>query len=154
MYPVPVSLPDLTDHLGYWLRLVSNHVSQGFARKLAEREVTVGEWVVMRVLYDAPPTAPSAVAARMGMTRGAITRLADRLIAKGLLRREASAEDGRAQTLRLTPQGAAMVPDLAALADGNDAECFGRLAPAQRAALESVLRQTAARLGLTAPPID
>ena len=43
-------VPELTDHLGYWLRQVSNHVSQGFARKLAAQDVTVAEWAVMRVL--------------------------------------------------------------------------------------------------------
>ncbi|HYD07668.1 MAG TPA: MarR family transcriptional regulator, partial [Reyranella sp.] len=32
---------DLSDHLGFWLRLVSNHVSQAFAAKVASRGVTV-----------------------------------------------------------------------------------------------------------------
>ena len=34
----PVS--DLTAHIGFWLRMVSNHVSHAFAVKLADREVT------------------------------------------------------------------------------------------------------------------
>src|SRR5262245_6285990 len=99
----PVSA--LTDHLGYWLRLVSNAVSQNFARRLADREVTVAEWVVLRMLYEREPLAPSRLAAEMGMTRGAITKLAERLIAKGLVERTASPDDGRAQTLALTARG-------------------------------------------------
>ena len=43
---------DLAAHTGYWLRMVSNAVSQDFARKLADQGVTVAEWAVMRVLYD------------------------------------------------------------------------------------------------------
>jgi DNA-binding MarR family transcriptional regulator len=38
----------------------------------------------------------------MGMTRGAISKLADRLIAKSLLVRTADPQDGRAQSLSLT----------------------------------------------------
>jgi hypothetical protein len=73
---------DLTDHLGYWLRYVSNHVSQTFARKIEARGVTVAERVLMRQLLEEQALAPSRLAERMGMTRGAITKLADRLIAK------------------------------------------------------------------------
>ena len=68
---------ELTAHLGYWLRFVSNHVSLAFARKLESRGVTVAEWVVLRELYESAPVAPSEVAERLGLTRGAITKLAD-----------------------------------------------------------------------------
>lgn len=148
------SVSDLTDHLGYWLRQVSNHVSQAFARRLADQGVTVAEWAVMRVMFGEAPMAPSRLADRMGLTRGAVTRLADRLVAKGLLLREASAEDGRAQTLVLTAPARDLVPRLAALADLNDADCFAHLAPADRAALDRILKDTAARLGATAVAID
>ncbi|HEY5083772.1 MAG TPA: MarR family transcriptional regulator, partial [Rhizomicrobium sp.] len=87
---------DLTAHLGYWLRFVSNHVSQAFARKVESRGATVAEWVLMRGLFGVEALAPSRLAERMGMTRGAITKLADRLIAKSLAARKASRDDGRA----------------------------------------------------------
>lgn len=148
------SIPELTDHLGYWLRQVSNHVSHGFARKLAARDVTVAEWAVMRVLYEREPAPPSRVADEMGMTRSAITKLADRLIAKGLMIRESNPEDGRAQTLRLTTRGARFVPELAALADANEAECFAHLSTDDRRALFRTLKTTVARLGLTIAPVD
>ena len=35
----------LENHTGFWLRFVSNHVSHGFARKVAGSGVTVAEWV-------------------------------------------------------------------------------------------------------------
>lgn len=145
---------ELTDHLGYWLRQVSNHVSQAFARKLAAKDVTVAEWALLRVLHGGPPMSPSQLADDMGMTRGAITKLADRLLAKSLIAREPSPEDGRSHTLRLTARGAKMVPKLAALADQNETQCFAHLADADRRALRRILQQTAARLGLDAIPID
>ena len=145
---------DLTAHLGYWLRYVSNHVSQNFARKVEAHGVTVAEWVLMRQLLEEDALAPSRVAERMGMTRGAVTKLADRLIAKSLLVRAANPEDGRAQTLALTPAGRAMTPELAALADANDAEFFEHLPREDRAALLRILREIVERRGLASLPVD
>src|SRR5271154_7140894 len=139
---------DLTAHLGYWLRYVSNHVSQAFARKVEAHGVTVAEWVLMRQLLEAKALAPSRLADRMGMTRGAISKLADRLIAKSMLVRAADPEDARSQTLSLTAGGRALVPKLAALADANDAEFFDHLAPKNRAALLRILREIVEKRGL------
>jgi DNA-binding MarR family transcriptional regulator len=129
-------------------------VSQAFARKLAGKDVTVAEWALMRVLHDREPTSPSQLADDMGMTRGAITKLADRLLAKGLIDREASPDDGRSHTLRLTAQGADLVPELAVLADENDAECFAHISDRDRRSMLRILKETVTRLGLTAIPID
>jgi DNA-binding MarR family transcriptional regulator len=145
---------DLTAHLGYWLRYVSNHVSQAFARKVEAHGVTVAEWVLMRQLLEEKALAPSHLAERMGMTRGAISKLADRLINKGMLVRAADPEDGRAQTLALTPAGRALVPRLAALADANDAEFFDHLSPADRVVLLRILRGIVEKRGLKFLPVD
>jgi len=152
--PSTPDVSDLTAHLGYWLRYVSNRVSQNFARKVEAHGVTVAEWVLMRQLLDEEALAPSRLAERMGMTRGAITKLADRLIAKSLLTRNPDAGDGRAQTLTLTVKGRRLVPKLAALADANDAEFFDHLAPKDRAALLRILRETVEQRGLKSVPVD
>ncbi len=153
MPPLPPTA-DLADHLGFWLRQVSNQVSRAFAARLAAREVTVAEWVLLRLLYGAAPTAPSRLADAMGMTRGAITKLADRLLDKGLLLRAASRQDGRAQTLALTAAGEGLVPLLAAEADANDAAFFDHLSAGERRTLERLLRRTAERRRITALPVD
>ncbi len=145
---------DLTAHLGYWLRYVSNHVSHAFARKVEAHGVTVAEWVLMRQLLDEKALAPSRLADKMGMTRGAVSKLADRLIAKTLLVRTANPQDGRAQTLSLTPAGRALVPGLAALADANDAEFFDHLEPKDRAALLRILRGIVEKRGLRSVPVN
>jgi DNA-binding MarR family transcriptional regulator len=152
--PSPQSTSDLTAHVGYWLRYVSNHVSQAFARKVEAHGVTVAEWVLMRQLLEEKALAPSHLADRMSMTRGAISKLADRLIAKSMLVRTADPKDGRAQTLALTSAGRALVPKLAALADLNDAEFFDHLAPDDRAALLRTLREIVEKRGLKSMPVD
>lgn len=147
---MPISA--LTDHTGYWLRMVSNAVSQDFACKLTAEGVTVAEWSFMRVLCDEDGTAPTLLAVRMGMTRGAISKLADRLVAKGLVARAEAG--GRGQTLSLTPEGGAKVPVLAAMADANDAEYFGVLSGTDREALSRILQTLAARRELIKTPVD
>ena len=46
------------------------------------------------------------------------------------------------------------MPELAALADRNDTECFAHLSTDEREALQRILKDTVTRLGLTAMPID
>ena len=158
MPPAPmVSAPAvsaLTDHLGFWMRQVSNHVSGQFAARLAAQGVSVVEWVLLRELFGAGAVAQIRLAARLGLTRGAVTKLADRLEARGLIARQADAADGRVQALTLTDQGAALVPVLAALADANDAACFAALSPQDRTHLVTILQDLARSLGLETPPVQ
>jgi DNA-binding MarR family transcriptional regulator len=147
-------VPDLSTHLGYWLRFVSNHVSHGFMRKLDGLGVTAAEWVILREMYDESDIAPSRLAEKIGMTRGAVTKLADRLVAKELAARRADPSDKRAQTLALTAKGRELVPELAALADRNDAEYFGHLSAQERSLVEGVLRDIVARHGLKTLPVS
>ncbi|WP_373532734.1 MarR family winged helix-turn-helix transcriptional regulator [Vampirovibrio sp.] len=83
--PRPTAISHLESHLGYWLRFVSNHVSFAFARQLSGKGVTVAEWVMLRMLYEKDPMPSTHLAKEMTMTRGAITKLANRLIAKNLV---------------------------------------------------------------------
>ena len=151
---MPPRVPELTAHLGYWLRQVSNHVSYAFARKLAARDVTVAEWAVMRALYGRKSTPPSQLADDMALTRGAVSKLADRLISKGLIVKEPNPDDGRAHKLKLTKAGMSLVPDLAALADQNETECFSQIPDNDRQVLERILKDTVARLGIVAIPLE
>lgn len=146
------SISDLDHHLGYWLRYVSNHVSHAFSRKIEAKGVTVAEWVVLRQLYDHEAMLPSTLAEELGMTRGAISKLAERLVAKSLIVRTFSDYDRRFQNLALTASGQALVPELAALADQNDAEFFGHLAAEERKMIEEMMRDIVNRRGLKTLP--
>jgi len=144
----------LIDHLGFWLRLVSSHVSGRFARALETEGVSVVEWVLLREVYRAELPVPQIrLAERMGLTRGAITKLADRLVARGLILRQGNALDGRVQALTLTRAGEALVPELAALADANDAVCFAALSAEEQARLRALLQKLAEAQGASALPI-
>ncbi|MFN4095963.1 MAG: MarR family winged helix-turn-helix transcriptional regulator [Sphingomonas sp.] len=149
-----MSTPALDSHTGYWLRAVSNHASAAFARKVEAKGVTVAEWVVLRALADEPAARPARLAERLALTPGAVSKLAERLETKKLIARTLLPDDRRAHTLTLTDKGTALVPELASLADANEAEWFGALPPTDRAALDRILRLLAQQHGLRAAPLD
>lgn len=148
------SISDLQTHTGFWLRYVSNHVSHAFARKIETLGVTVAEWVLLRELFSAGSVAPSELAERTGLTRGAISKLAERLLSKKLIARAYSTEDRRWQTLTLTVAGKRLVPQLAKLADRNDAEFFACLSTAERSALTATLKKLVKLNQLSTLPVD
>jgi DNA-binding MarR family transcriptional regulator len=146
-------ISSLEDHVGYWLRFVSNHVSHAFQTKVEASGVTVAEWVTLRELFDLVEGPPSVLAERLGMTRGTISKLVDRLIAKGLVERGAVSADRRYRSARITAAGKKLVPRLASLADANDAEFFGHLDPQSRRQLRETLREIIRRHGMKDVPI-
>jgi DNA-binding MarR family transcriptional regulator len=148
------ALSSLKSHTGFWLRFVSNHVSYAFARKLSNSGVTVAEWVVLREMYDRDEMSPSELAEVIGMTRGAASKLVDRLVVKMLMTRRGRSDDRRFQDIALTLAGRRLVPALAAMADQNDDEFFAPLSLTERKALVSTLRKLAEAHGLRKLPTD
>lgn len=145
----------LTEHIGYWMRLVSNNVSQSFARKLESSGVTVAEWVILREMYSGDEsTSPSAVADLTGLTRGAVSKLVSRLLEKGLVLRDESSNDRRYQDIKLTVKAVNLVPKLASLADQNDEEFFSKLTKTERIQLIEILQKLAKIHQIKNKPID
>ena len=144
----------LEDHAGYWLRYVSNHVSHAFARKVEAQGVTVAEWVLLREMLDAETANPSQLADNLGMTRGAVSKLIERLCQKKLADRSTSGGDRRFRTVTLTTAGKELVPTLARLADENDHEFFGHLKPDEKAWLVHLLREIVRQHEWKNVPVD
>lgn len=145
---------NLEDHAGYWLRYVSNHVSHAFARRVEAHNVTVAEWVLLREMFDAGVANPSQLANTMGMTRGTISKLIERLCNKKLVKRSCSEDDRRFHTVELTAAGKRLVPVLAQLADENDREFFGHLTSDEKFKLVSLLQEIVHRQGWKDMPVD
>jgi len=151
---MPTHPSPLDAHLGYWLRLASNHVSHAFQRRVEARGVTVSEWVVLRALMDHAQLAPSKLADELGLTRGTISKLVDRLYAKRLLKWQTPREDRRSMLVSLTSKGRALVPVLASLADANDHAFLSPLSARERATLMATLQRLCKAHGLRTAPLD
>lgn len=151
---VKARVSGLTSHTGFWLRFVSNHVSNAFMRKLLDSGVTAAEWVVLREMYDEEEMAPSVLAEQSGMTRGAASKLIDRLVVKKLVSRRDRTDDRRYQDVALTAAGRRLVPALAAIADQNDEEFFKPLSGGERKALVTTLKKLVRAHGLHRIPTE
>ena len=136
------------------MRFVSNQVSHAFARKLKQSGVSVAEWVVMREMYGESQTSPSVVAGRIGMTRGAMTKIIDRLLPKVSSRGARAAATADIRRLRSPLRAGASFPALAALADQNDEEFFHPLSQKERETLLSILQKLVQAHGLEKLPIE
>jgi DNA-binding MarR family transcriptional regulator len=144
----------LESHLGYWLRRISNAVSSEFARSLQARQASVAEWVLLRLLYDREPATPSELAEASTMTRGAISKIIDKLQAKGWIKSRTNPEDNRGQLLSLTPVGRRNLPELAQIADLNDKEFFACLDADEKFALRHLLCKLAEHHQIRDVPVE
>jgi DNA-binding MarR family transcriptional regulator len=80
-------------------------------KRLAPLEMSAAQWVIIANL--AAPEGPSSAAdlcKGISYDAGAMTRMLDRLEAKGLIRRTRSAQDRRLLNLELTEEGRAAYP--------------------------------------------
>lgn len=152
--PPRVQVSRLEDHLGFWLRFVSNHVSGRFRKQVEESGVTVSEWVALRALYASESSTPRVLMESLGMTKGAVSKVLDRLERKQLARRSPDPDDARAQRVSLTAGGRSLVPKLAKLADDNDAHFFAHLSHPARKALAQTLKELVHTHQLTQVPTE
>jgi DNA-binding MarR family transcriptional regulator len=126
-------------HTGYWLDRLRGLVHGRFEAALAGHDVSVAQWSVLVSIFRDGATTPREVAQHMDTDPGAVTRLLDRLEAKGLLRRNPAPGDRRSLRLELTGRATALVPQLTALADANDAAFFGVLGEADQVSFRRLL---------------
>jgi DNA-binding MarR family transcriptional regulator len=143
----------LDAHLGFWLRFVSNHVSARFGQLVEDEGTSVTEWVALRTLFDKTQTTHAELIEALGMTKGAASKVVTRLEEKGLARRELAHGSAREQVLLLTPQGRALVPRLAALADQNEEHFFGHMSARERQALMSAFQALVSHHHLKEVPV-
>ena len=144
----------LEAHLGYWLRRLSNHVSGAFAKSLQDRNVSVAEWVALSLIDERAEIRPSELAEATGMTRGAISKVLDKLEEKKWVARKPLEADNRGQALFLTQQGRRALPELKAIADRNDRRFFDCLDAREKAALGSLLRKLTASNYIRDVPVE
>lgn len=145
----------LRDHTGFWLRTVSNDVSQAFSNRLSSSGVTVAEWVILREMYGQNHiTSPGVIAELTGLTKGAVSKLIDRLLRKRLVSRSEDRTDRRYQNIELTAQALALVPKLASLADENDEEFFSVLSKTERKQLIEILKKIVRLKKISHVPVE
>jgi DNA-binding MarR family transcriptional regulator len=141
-------------HLGYWLRRVSNHVSGAFARALQTRQTSVAEWVVLCHVQERPGITPGELAEALALTRGAVSKVIDKLEGKNWITGSTKPEDNRVRLFSLTRRGSRVLPELAEIADRNDQTSFDALEAGERATLRRLLAKLVDYHQIGAVPIE
>jgi DNA-binding MarR family transcriptional regulator len=93
------------DSVGYLMRRIITLVSQGVERELEPNGLTNAQWVPMLKLYMGLASTVAELARESDLDAGSMTRLLDRLEAKGLCRRVRSSDDRRVVNIELTEAG-------------------------------------------------
>jgi DNA-binding MarR family transcriptional regulator len=100
------------DSVGYLMRQILSTVGQEVERQLAHTELTNAQWIPLFKLFIGTASTAAELARECRLDAGAMTRLLDRLEAKGLLRRDRSAQDRRVVTISLTDDGRAAAQEI------------------------------------------
>ena len=112
----PVVEPIKAANFPCWLmRIISTVVRSEVDRQMEPLGLTQAQWIpVLRLASGEAQTAADLARSSM-QTPGAMTRLVDRLVEKGIIERERCTDDRRVVRLRLTEEGmraAVQVPDI------------------------------------------
>lgn len=146
---VPHATPyDTSRSLGMQLRRIVTQLVATVDRRMEPLGLTDAQWRPLLCLLHGSPATATELARRCGLDTGGLTRLVDRLIAKGLCARERSDIDRRVVWISLTAEGrrtAEQLPAMLAvvqqeLLHGIDSEDEARL----RALLTHMERNVAA----------
>lgn len=134
------SISNFEDHLGYRLRCLSNYIHDSFASRLAKHNISVPQWVVLRVIYDKNGITLNNAAKIIGVDKSSLSRMVERLVGRGLLKRS-EGQDRRSMGIELTKVGLELVPKLADLADINEEVFFKALDKEERERLLNVIKK-------------
>ena len=93
------------ESVGYLMRRVLAVLGQGVDRELASCDLTNAQWLPLFKLYLGKASTVAELARACQLDAGAMTRMLDRLEAKGLCRRIRSVEDRRVVNIELTDEG-------------------------------------------------
>ncbi|MGI9024566.1 MAG: MarR family winged helix-turn-helix transcriptional regulator [Burkholderiaceae bacterium] len=104
----------IDESIGYLIKRVRSTLSAAVEREIADHDVTYDQWgVLLMMLKDRGDTA-GMLARTTECDSGSMTRMLDRLEAKGLIVRTRSTDDRRRVELELTPTGKRMAERLVA----------------------------------------
>lgn len=141
------------DSIGLMMRHILNSLAQGVELQLANTALTHAQWMPVLKLHLGHASTVAELARECHLDAGAMTRMLDRLEAKGLCTRSRSESDRRVVNIALTPLGSQAASEIpAVLCQVLNAHLHG-LSAEEFATLKSLLQRVLAntRTGV-APP--
>jgi DNA-binding MarR family transcriptional regulator len=139
----PVRLGELRHALGFLLRLAQQRIFDRFFEAFAEADLGPGAFSVLLGIRENPDIRQGTLAQALMIKRANMAKLVQALEKRGLVARFVPPDDRRANLLRLTPDGAAMVERWAPQFFGHDRAGDLGLSADERRMLIGLLRKIA-----------
>lgn len=139
---LPAELPDDLATLWYLIRRLAGVMDrEGDALCRRELGISLAQFLVLSVVDAYPGTlSQQAVADRLGLTKGTVSRQIDSAVAAGLMTVEVSAHARREHAVALTRAGTALVRQGDALMQDSRNALAGAVSPARLTAAISTLQ--------------
>ena len=132
----------LDQYLPYRLSVASNEVSRLIARAYQDRfGLTIAQWRLIFILSQEGSATPQTLVALTAMDKVMVSRAAQGLLARHLVRREPNATDGRSHHLTLSETGMTLFSEVAPAALAYEAAVLEGLAPEDVQKLDALLRR-------------
>jgi len=137
--------------LDLWVALArcGASISRVSARDIQRYGLTQAQFAVLEVLYHKGPMPLCSIGAKLLVTSGNITYVADQLEKTGLLKRQRSEDDRRVTLARLTARGTALLDRCFPQHARRMTEAAASLTPREQQTLSRLLKKwgKAARVG-------
>ena len=125
----------------YLLARASHLMSASFHDQLRRRGVQIPVWRVLASLVGSPHGETVTGLAEVCLLRQpTMTKLLDRMVRDGLVRRDADARDRRVVRVLLTARGETMAQELIAVAHAHEQDMLARYPEADAVAVKALLR--------------
>jgi DNA-binding MarR family transcriptional regulator len=125
------------------LRRAEQFASELFARSELHDGVTLRQTVLLAAIAEAEGASQSDLVRTTGVDRSTLAEMMARMEKKGLIAREAAADDGRAKSVSLTNEGRRRLDAVLPAIKEVDRKLLGALAASRRAAFQAILSELA-----------
>lgn len=141
----------IEDYLLYLMARASHLISSEFHQELKRRHIAVPVWRVLASLVGNPRGETVTRLAEMCLQQQpTMTKLLDRMVRDGLVRRAQDSKDRRVVRVELTAEGERQANEMVRLAQAHEAEVLARYPEAEALALKALFRSMLDRLDIRA----
>ncbi|NOG72862.1 MarR family winged helix-turn-helix transcriptional regulator [Roseicella sp. DB1501] len=130
----------IDDYLLYLLARTSHLISAEFHELLRRKGISVPVWRVLASLVGSPGETVTGLAETCLLQQPTMTKLLDRMVRDGLVKRAQDTRDRRVVRVALTARGEMMAADLVQAAKLHEAEVLARHPETEAVAIKDLLR--------------
>ena len=127
--------------LGYWVASVASALIRDFSRRFSRYGITPVQFRILEMCFRGEVNTVTGLARVIVLDPGGISRQAEQLRQKGLLRRRRQAQDRRTVLLELTPKGRNLVPELIEHMEASHGVCLDGFSEEERGTLFEMLNR-------------